>query len=119
MDNVSDAMASRFNPQRFVSFVMMHEFEGLLFSDSASFCRGIGRPDLEMALLQIRQGFRTPEDINDSPMTAPSKRIKKLLPEYEKPLFGAIGALEIGLHRIRKECPHFNEWLEKLESLGS
>jgi hypothetical protein len=35
----------------------------------------------------------------------------------EKPLFGVIAAMEISLPTIRQECPHFNEWLERLESL--
>jgi hypothetical protein len=110
-------MGSRFTPSRFVPFVVMHEFEGLLFSDCAAFGRGVGRPDVELYLQQIRNQFSTPEDINDSPITAPSKRIVELMPGYEKPLFGTIAALEIGLDRIRAECPHFASWLNRLESL--
>jgi hypothetical protein len=34
----------RFDPRRFVPFVVMHEFEGLLFSDCAAFSRGIAAP---------------------------------------------------------------------------
>jgi len=94
----------------------MHEFEGLLFSDCAAFSRGIDRPDLEGDLRQVRNQFPTPEDINDSPLTAPSKRIKGLYPRYEKRLMGCLAALEIGLECMRQECPHFGEWLAKLES---
>jgi hypothetical protein len=93
----------------------MHEFEGLLFSDCAAFSRGIGHPNLEGELTKIRSQFPTPEDIDDSPFTAPSKRVMVLLPGYEKPLLGVLAALEIGLNRIRQECPHFNEWLVRLE----
>ena len=32
------------SPARFVPFVVLHEFEGLLFSDCAAFSRAIGRP---------------------------------------------------------------------------
>ena len=102
--------------ERFVPFILMHEFEGLLFSDCAAFSRGIGRPDLEDGLRTIRGNFGTPEEINDSAETAPSKRVKNLLPGYEKPLFGVLAALEIGLPRIREECPHFDGWLKQLES---
>ena len=31
--DIQSAMGERFNPARFVPYVMMHEFEGLLFSD--------------------------------------------------------------------------------------
>ena len=104
---------------RFLSFVVVHEFEGLLFSDCTGFALGIGRPDLEPRFREIREGFGTPEDIDDSPVTAPSKRVEDLVAGYEKPLFGTLAVLEIGLDRIRAECPHFNGWLEQLESLVS
>ena len=55
--------------------------------------------------------------IDDSPRTAPSKRVEHLVRGYEKPLFGPLAALEIGLPTIRRECPHFGNWLERLEQL--
>ncbi|MGA3025085.1 MAG: DUF4276 family protein [Bryobacteraceae bacterium] len=110
-------MGKRLNPRRFVPFVVMHEFEGLLFSDCAGFSSGIGQPNLEADFRAIRDQFSTPEEINDSPVTAPSKRVEALVPGYQKPLLGTLAVLEIGLAPIRAECPHFNSWLEKLESL--
>jgi len=101
---------------RFVPYVMMHEFEGLLFSDCAHFAEGIGRAELAPSFQAIRDEFDTPEEINDSPVTAPSKRVQALVPGYEKPLFGTLAALEIGLHAIRAQCPHFRQWLEHIES---
>ncbi len=100
---------------RFVPYVMMHEFEGLLFSDCERFGEGIGRPDLAGDLQDIRDGFNSPEEIDDSPITAPSKRVKALVPGYQKPLLGTLAVLEIGLEAIRAECPHFRAWLERLE----
>ena len=116
LDDVIAEMGSRFDPRRFVPFVVMHEFEGLLFSDCAGFSRAIGRPDLEAGLRGIRDQFPTPEDINDSPITAPSKRIMDLVMGYDKPFMGPFAALEIGLGCMRRECPHFNDWLVRLES---
>ena len=110
-------MGINYDARRFVPFVVMHEFEGLLFSDCAAFSKSIGRPELEPRLRQVREQFQTPEDINDSPVTAPSKRITDLVPGYEKPLFGTLAVLEIGLARIRSECPHFDAWLVQLENL--
>lgn len=115
LEEVKAEMGKRFNPRRFVPFIVMHEFEGLLFSDCAGFSRGIGQPELELKLKKIREQFLTPEEINDSPVTAPSKRVQGLMPRYEKPLFGSLAALEIGLAAIRRECPHFNNWLTQLE----
>lgn len=115
--DISQTMGGTFDARRFVPFVMMHEFEGLLFSDCDSFSHAIGRPALAPQFRDIRAGFNSPEEINDSPLTAPSKRILALAPEYQKPLMGALAILEIGLNTIRRECPHFRAWLECLERL--
>ena len=108
-------MGAGFNPDRFIPFVVMHEFEGLLFSDCERFSQGIGRPDLADAFQAVRDEFASPEEINDSPVTAPSKRVEQLVQVYEKPLLGTLAVLEIGLDAIRRECPHFREWLSSLE----
>jgi len=105
------------NPRRFVPFVVMHEFEGLLFSDCGAFGRGIGRPDLEPEFQAIRDEFASPEEINDAPNTAPCKRVEALVPGYDKPLFGTLAVLEIGLARIRAQCRHFDSWLKQLEAV--
>ena len=117
LQNVVQDMGPSFNPSRFVPFVVMHEFEGLLFSDCSAFGEGIGRPDMEPKFRRIRDEFQTPEDINDSPVTAPSKRVEDLVPGYEKPFLGILAVLQIGLDSIRAECRHFDSWLTQLESL--
>ena len=103
---------------RFVPFVVMHEYEGLLFSDPSRFADAIGRPSLADDFQVIRDGFTTPEEINDSPVTAPSKRVEQLIPEYQKPLMGVQAALAIGLDGIRSQCPHFDAWVRQLEEIG-
>ena len=113
--DLGHAMGNDFDPARFLPFVVMHEFEGLLFSDCEAFGRGIGRPDLGPRFEAIRTRFATPEDINDSPITAPSKRVEGLVPGYQKPLLGALAALAIGIDAIRRACPHFEQWLERLD----
>jgi hypothetical protein len=100
----ADLLAQTGDVRRFVPSVVMHEFEGLLFSDCTSFSRGIDRADLEGSLQTIRDAFATPEEINDSTVTAPSKRVKTLMPGYQKPFHGILAALTITLSRIREEC---------------
>jgi len=113
--DVCAELGDGFNPRRFVPYVMMHEFEGLLFSDCAQFAESIGRPELAGQFQEIRDGFATPEEINDSPLTAPSKRVEALVEGYEKPLLGALAVLGIGLETIRQQCPHFGAWIRQLE----
>jgi hypothetical protein len=114
--DICGELGDGFTANRFIPYVMMHEFEGFLFSDCERFGRGIGRPELAPQFQAIRDAFETPEEIDDSPATAPSKRVKALVPDYEKPLLGALAVLEIGLGAIRAECPHFRNWLERLEA---
>jgi hypothetical protein len=109
-DDVATEMGNRFDSDRFIPFVVMHEFEGLLFSDCAAFSRGIERPDLEIRLREVRDGFATPEEINDSPDTAPSKRVEGLVPGYQKPLLGVLAVLRDWLGSHSGRMPAF-QWL--------
>jgi len=38
---------------------------------------------------------------------------------YDKPVFGSLAALEVGLDSMRHECKLFDEWLNQLERLSS
>lgn len=113
--DIARAMGGGFDRRRFLPYVAMHEFEALLFSDCGRFGRSIGRPELGPRLQAIRDGFPDPEEIDDCPASAPSKRVEGLVPGYRKPLFGLLAAREIGLDRMRDACPHFADWLRRLE----
>lgn len=119
LEDVSNCMGRDFESYRFIPYVMMHEFEAMLFSDCAAFGRGIGNPCLASQFQAIRDAFESPEDIDDSPLTAPSKRVGHLVNGYSKPLLGTLAALEIGLDTIRNECPHFRQWLGRFERILS
>ena len=104
--------------RRFFPYVQMYEFEGPLFSDPVKLATGLYVGELEKNFVAIRNSFGTPEEINDSRTTAPSKRILELMPIYEKPLYGSLAALEVGIDTIRRECKRFGHWLRLLENLG-
>jgi Domain of unknown function (DUF4276) len=112
---VSAEMGSGFVEDRFVPLIMMHEFEAILFSDTVKFARLVDLP-IAAQLKNIVDQFGDPEKINDSPQTAPSKRILSLVPNYQKPLYGNLIAMEIGLVEIRNKCSHFNSWVTELET---
>jgi hypothetical protein len=103
--------------RRFIPYVQMYEFEGLLFSDVAGFVRAINQESAFPSLQAALKSGISPEDINDSPITAPSKRILAVYSGYQKPLHGALAAIEIGLPAMRRECKLFDSWLSELESL--
>jgi hypothetical protein len=96
---------------------MVHEFEALLFVKPEAFGDWTDSQGLVDSLVAIARAHTTPEHINDSPETAPSKRITRLMPGYEKPFHGPLIAAEIGLDLLRQACPHFNSWLQSLEEL--
>ena len=112
---LDDVLREIGHPQRLVPYVVMHEFEGLLFSNPDRFAQSIGKPDLASEFQAIRGEFQTPEDINDSPDTAPSKRVRKLYPRYQKRPMGVAAMQKIGLDAVREACPLFNGWVEALE----
>jgi hypothetical protein len=60
----------------------------------------------------------TPEDINNSQETAPSKRLAKIFPygRYGKVEHGALIAEAIGIETIRAKCPKFDAWITHLEN---
>lgn len=113
--DVGAQLDHRFNGDRFLPYVMMHEFEGLLFSDCAAFAGAIGRPDLVADFQRIRDSVGSPEEINDSPQTAPSKRVLGLVNGYQKPLHGSFAVENMGLEVIRDQCVLFGDWLTRLE----
>jgi hypothetical protein len=98
----------------FIANLVIHEFEALLFADLAAFEAWVDREALK-PLQEIKQG---PEDINDGPLTAPSKRILGVM-NYHKAVHGPLIAETIGLDPIRAKCPHFDGWLRQIERLAS
>jgi len=102
---------------RFIPYLQLHEYEALLFSDPSAFATGINQSTLANRFQTIRDEFDTPEDINNDPTTAPSKRVLSAYPSYRKVIEGTQAAQAVGLPKIGEECPHFREWLETLTGL--
>lgn len=103
---------------RLIPYVQMHEFEALLFSETSALS-DVMRDDKSLAKLNaIKAAFDTPEAINDSQHTSPSKRVQKIFPYYQKPLHGVLAAKRITIEVMAKECPHFREWVQTLVDIG-
>jgi len=100
---------------RFLPYIQMHEFEALLFSDSSTLPDVLQDPNAENSIEEIRDEFATPEEINDSSTTAPSKRLEVLFASYQKTLHGPLAAKRIGIAPMLRECPHFKEWVDSIK----
>ena len=116
--DIRSRMGDSFNPARFIPYVQMHEFEALLFSSPQVLAEKSDR-SLREHFANIRSGFSSPEEINDNYETCPSRRIKDRYLAYNKVVDGTNIAKAIGLDTIRAECPIFNDWLKRIESLAS
>ncbi len=92
-------------------YLSLHEYEGLLFSDPDALAQSLKLPNLAHRFHQVRNDFPTPEDIDDRPETAPSKRILATYSAYRKVIEGTLAARAVGIERMRQECEHFRNWL--------
>jgi len=107
---------------RFIPYIQLHEFEAYLFVDPTVLSSFYPAQHQAVANLQSSAGaFSSPELIDDGRDTAPSRRIIGELPRYEadKVIVGVQAAERIGLPAIRSKCPHFSEWLARLEALDT
>lgn len=104
--------------RNFRANLIVHEFESLSFSDPSAFNSWFNS-DTVNTLRGVREENDTPEHIDNSRETAPSKRILNTCKCYEKVLHGSLIALDIGLDNIRRECPLFDTWIRRLEALST
>ncbi len=113
------AIAQDINQPNFIPYVQLHEFEAFLLVDPDKLLTMY--PDSQNGIKKLKQDVTgmNPEEINESPQKAPSKRIIQHLPDYEvqKAQVGPMVAENIGLHLLRQHCPHFNDWITQLEHL--
>ncbi|MFC1502943.1 DUF4276 family protein [Pseudomonadota bacterium] len=114
---LEDALEQSVNQPKFIANYLLHEFEALLFCQPEKFADWLDDDAPVAVLEQIKAQFVSPELINNSPQTAPSKRILAAIPAYKKTLHGPLIAGDIGLDIIRQQCAHFNQWLERIEAL--
>lgn len=110
---MENAMKLDIDDRRFFPYIQLHEFEALLFSSDKGF-KAYFEEKEALALAQIVESYVNPEDINSSPEDAPSKRIIRIVPDYDKVMYGNIIALEIGIKTILKKCPRFRRWVISL-----
>ncbi len=110
--NIDDAIRHRYIP-----YMQLHEFEGLLFNEIKMFFEQIPQNEL-VVLKELKatlQDYENPEMINDTKETSPSHRLERIISGYNKVVYGNILAEAIGLDKIRSKSPRFDNWLKKIE----
>ena len=110
------AMNNDIDDRRFFTYIQLHEFEALLFSDNSGFAYYFSE-ECAQKTAEVISGYNNPENINSSPDGAPSKRLLAIKPDYNKVLEGNLIALHIGIRAILEKCPRFAAWIARLVSL--
>lgn len=115
------ALAEDVKDHRLLPYIQQYEFEALVLAALPSLRQLLDAPDQLTGLTALEAEIATlaPEDVNDGPDTAPSKRLLNHIPGYSKILFGELATVHAGLSALRRACPRFNGWIDHLEKLGA
>jgi hypothetical protein len=120
---LESAFANSINDNRFIPYIQLHEFESLIFTNLEELYKSFPeydqyRNDINRLSIEC-SSYSSPELINQGVTTAPSKRLAKVIPRYDKlkTTLAPQVIQKIGLSNIREKCPHFDRWITQLESL--
>lgn len=102
------------NRPDFYPYIQLHEIEALMFSNIEGFKLVVDEPEALVKIQEIITDYPNPEDINNSPATAPSKRLAALF-NYNKVVDGEMILEMIGMETILQKCPRFAKWIKDLE----
>ncbi len=114
MESISEELRYRFLP-----YIQLHEFEGLLFNEEKYFHEKIPTKELvgTEELSEIFRCYENPEMINNNRETPPFHRLERIILGYNKIVYGNILAEAIGLENIRNKSPRFNDWINKIADI--
>lgn len=112
-------LAKVFDEHRLIPYLQRHEFEALVLACLDDLEGWLDAGDRAgVATLRAELGSAMPEDVNDGPQTAPSKRLIRCIPGFRKTVHGVDACELAGLAKLRARCPRFDAWVAKLEALG-
>jgi hypothetical protein len=106
---------------RWIPYVQRHEVEALVLAALPQLRSMLSEKDQLDGLAALERDIagKPPEDVNDGEHSAPSKRLLKRVPKYNKTLHGANALILADLSQVRAACPRFHAWVSRLEALGT
>lgn len=110
---LEQAISDTIGDVRFFSYIQLHEFEALLFSNNSGFEYCYDNKESTKTQNIINE-YTNPEDINTTPNGAPSKRLLTIKSDYDKVIEGNIIASEVGIDCMMEKCPRFNAWADMI-----
>ncbi len=118
---LEEALQDIVSQSRFIPYIQLHEFEGLLFAskDGFEFLPDLPPSNLAKLLLAVDER-ENPELLNDGALTAPSKRLELMIPGFDKnkPFYGGFIAEVNSIEAILERCTRFRMWIEVLIARG-
>lgn len=114
---MEEAFAEDIGFYNFIPYIQKYEFESLLFSSDGGFKKHC-EVDQWAKTKKIIDAYENPENINNSPETSPSNRLKAIIPGYNKILLGTLIGMEIGINSMLEKCPRFRRWVNGLIQQG-
>jgi hypothetical protein len=113
--HVERSLSAHFNDSRLLANLVLHETEAWVFAAREQLGWLLGgaiaaRMDADVA------AAGGPEGVNDDPATAPSKRLARYCSGYIKTQDGPLAIADLGVEGLRRQCPHLNDWLRRLEA---
>lgn len=104
-----------YRPDFLLPYISLHEFETLFFCDlnvlKYEYVERSEQDSIDQLISKV--SGMGPEDINQGPETAPSKRLMNAL-KYEKGSAVVYPLQEIGVDQMMQKCPHFRGWVERM-----
>ena len=120
---LEDKFAEYMGSGTFIPYIQLHEFEALLFVDIIKLQTEYPLSSERIRILKEETDiYGDPEMINNSPDTAPSKRIISALAQdyhYNKVQSGAAITSAIGIENLLEKCQHFKEWIENIKRIAA
>jgi hypothetical protein len=113
------ALATDIDDWRLIPYLQRHEFEALVLAGLGALAELLDAGEhAGLVALQALVASVPPEDVNDDPEMAPSKRLEAHVPSYRKTVHGPLVVEATGLAKLRAACPRFHAWITKLEGLA-
>jgi hypothetical protein len=117
IEYMENQFGSDVNNTKFLPYLQLHEFEALVFACEnklpSAFINVLHKIS---RITNINNEFASPEEINENPLTAPSKRLVNIFPEYQKVYHSQLILSQANIEELRTKCSHFHSWLLKLEN---
>lgn len=111
---IENGILNDFESNQFlIPYIQSHEVEALMFSERTGFELVIDDDQKLKEIDEIMTQYPNPEEINNSPENAPSKRLSKIF-NYDKVSDGELIFDSIKIESILEKCPRFKSWIENL-----